>query len=172
MIRRKPNGPILAVLLCSLVLALLACSTQTARSNIPAGGEKQPADNPPTVAFCDLVGDPGRYDGKVVRTQAIISVGFEVAIVYDPKCGDREKRAWYDFDQSTYEPEEKGWKALRNLLFSKEGKGRSRNRARTMMVGRLNGSNQNGYGHLNQYHYQFTIMHIDKAEAVADDVPD
>ena len=158
-------------LLCLLMLALFACTTQTATSEDKTAEDNKSSD-PPTVAFCNLVGDPNRYDGKVVRTQAVVAVGFEVGIVYDPKCGDREKRAWYDFDHATYQPDEKGWKALRALLFpeSKEGSGHYRGRARATMVGRFDASAKNGYGHLNQYRFLFTIMRVEKAEAVPNDL--
>ena len=173
--RNQLKASTIGLLLLPLVLALFACSTQTARSNNNAtGDDKKPGADPPTVVFCDLVGNPNRYDGKVVRTEAIVAVGFEVGIVYDPKCGDREKRAWYDFDQSTYQPQEKGWQSLRSFLFpeSKQGSGHYRGRARAIMVGRFNASAKAGYGHLNGYHFLFTIMHVEKAAAVPDDLPD
>lgn len=173
MSRYQLKRSLIGSLLWPLMLALLACTTQTATLKDASAEDKKSSADPPTVAFCDLVGDPNRYDGKVVRTQAVVAVGFEVGIVYDPKCGDREKRAWYDFDQATYQPDEKGWKALRGLLFpeSKEGSGHYRGRARATMVGRFDASAKNGYGHLNQYHFLFTIMRVEKAEAVPSDLP-
>jgi hypothetical protein len=155
----------------SLVLLMLALSACTAHT---ASSDNKFSSDTPTVAFCDLVRDPNRHDGQVVRTEAIVAVGFEVAILYDPKCGDSEKRAWYDFDQSSYQPDEKGWKSLRELLFpaSKERARHYSGRAKATMVGRFDASDKNGYGHLNQYHFQFTIMRVERAEAVPSDVPD
>lgn len=157
-----------ASLLVSLTLTvLLACTTQKADIR------SKPEADPPTVAFCDLVADPTHYDGKVVRTEAIVAVGFEIGIVYDPKCGEQQQRAWYDFDESTYKPDEPGWKALRSLLFpEKRGAGHYRGRAKAIMIGRFDASKQNGYGHMNGYHFLFTIMRVERAQSVPSDVPD
>lgn len=172
--QRRLKTSMMGALLCLIVLILSACAAQSVGTNNASIPDNKSSSEPPAVAFCDLVRDPARYDGKVVRTSAIVAVGFEVAIVYDPKCGETEKRAWYDFDMSSYNPEEKGWKALRQLLFpeSKEQKGRYGGRARATMIGRFDASDKNGYGHLNQYHFQFTIKRVERAEAVPGDVPE
>jgi hypothetical protein len=151
-----------------LTLVYAACTDQTARM------DNDPSSDTPAVDFCDLVRSPSRYDGKVVRTEAIVAVGFEIAIVYDPKCGDHNKRAWYTFDESSYQPDEKGWKSLRELLFpsSNQRSGHYNGRAKATMVGRFDASDKNGYGHMNSCRFQFTIMRVERVQAVPSDVPD
>ena len=171
---RRVKTSITGLLLSLIMLTLLACAAQTVKTNNTSTSGNESSSDPPTVAFCDLVRDPARYDGKVVHTEAIVAVGFEVGIIYDPKCGDSEKRVWYDFDMSTYNENEKGWKALRQLLFpkSEEQHGRYTGRAKATMIGRFDASDKNGYGHLNQYHFKFTIKRVERAEAVPSSVPE
>lgn len=40
----------------------------------------------PTANFCDLDGDPSRYDGKVIRVRAPFVVGGETRITCAKKC--------------------------------------------------------------------------------------
>lgn len=40
----------------------------------------------PLVAYCDLVANPSKYDGQVVRVKANHIVGFEWSFLTDEKC--------------------------------------------------------------------------------------
>jgi hypothetical protein len=49
------------------------------------------------------------------------------------------------------------------------GQPRCEGKARITFVGRFEGPAETGYGHLNSYHYQFSIVRIEKVEPVAVD---
>lgn len=130
--------------------------------------------NPPTVAFCELIKHPELYDNRIVRTQAISAIGFESQVIYDPQCSTKETRVWAGSAESSVKSNEEAPKIYFALLYEKNPQryplGRS-GRARATLVGRFEASKADGYGHLNQYRFQFGIMRIEKAEKVADDVP-
>jgi hypothetical protein len=135
----------------------------------------------PTVNFCDLVHNPEKFDKQILRTQAIIYYGFEASVLYVTACDKFDTWASYD---STYDEKAKEGRKLYKLLT--KGKYSDYKRADVIIVGRFDGRRQQfsltlkngknfsysmGYGHLNVYPYQFTIMRVEKAKAVSSDVP-
>lgn len=161
----------------SRIPSLLFCALALA---FPIAAQREPAPKrargakTPTIAFCKLIEQPRLYDNRVVRTEAISAVGMESQVLYDPRCSTAETRTWVVSAASVGESNREVSKVYYALLFDKENNrypvGRS-GRARAMLVGRFEASDKNGYGHLNQYRFQFVIMRIEKAERVADDVP-
>jgi hypothetical protein len=136
--------------------------------------KSRPILSTPTVAFCELVSHPQRYDKRVVRTEAISAIGIESAVLYDPQCSTEETRAWVTYDSAWSKTDQKLRTAYNNLL-SDENNGRiprgHSGRARAVLVGRFEASDKNGYGHLNQYRFQFVIMNLEKVEKVGEDIP-
>jgi hypothetical protein len=119
----------------------------------------------PTVPFCKLVYDPARYQGEVVRTLAIFYGDRENEVLYDPQCPDERNLTWVDFDPS-YVYSDEGVKnrlaeALRRKAPFNGGK------AQVTAVGRFDGPNSSGYGHLNSYRFRFSIMRIEQVDEVA-----
>lgn len=51
---------------------------------------------PDPVAFCRMVETPDAFDGKLVRTTVILSVGPEERAIWDDECGGRKNAAWID----------------------------------------------------------------------------
>jgi hypothetical protein len=168
--RRAPNA-IVSVLLMLLCVMALAVTGNAQRRHKP---RTKPSSNVPTVAFCELIRHPELYDKRIVRTQAISALGVESQVLYDPQCSTEETRVWVTHDAAWEKADKKLQAAYSALLFDENNnripRGRS-GRARAVLTGRLEASNKNGYGHLNQYRFQFAIMGIEKVERVPEDVP-
>jgi hypothetical protein len=162
----------------SVVSILLLCATLFA-ATIEAQRRRKPQIKPSsktvtTVAFCELISHPQLYDKRVVRTEAISAIGVESAVLYDPQCSTDVSRTWVTNDAAWEKADKKLQTAYLDLLFDENNgrfpRGRS-GRAKVVLIGRFEASNKNGYGHLNQYRFQFAIMGIEKVERVPEDVP-
>lgn len=157
-----------ALLMCATVLAVSGDAQRRRRPPVKSPSKSQ------RVAFCELISHPERYDGRIIRTEAISAIGVESAVVYDPQCSTGETRTWVTHDAAWAKADKKLQTAYNNLLYDENNgripRGRS-GRARAVLVGRFEASNKDGYGHLNQYRFQFVIMGIERVEKVADDVP-
>jgi|GEM_PF-1969118 len=167
------NKRLLAMLIGTLLLCAFALPlTGDAQRRRKPKGRPTPAT--PTVAFCELIRHPQRYDNHVVRTEAISAIGVESAVLYDPQCSTAETRVWVTHDSAWSLADKKLQTAYNNLLYD-ENNGRiprgHSGRARAVLVGRFEASNKDGYGHLNQYRFQFVIMNLEKVEKVGEDIP-
>jgi len=156
--------------------AIVCASHLTASNKIP----RKPED----VSFCTLVANAERYDQQIVRVKAILSVGPEQAILYDPRCCCKETSTWVDFDDAFEKSSPKMWNILNNIL----AKG---HRAYVVYVGRFDGPRRfnppqglnpnlaeilrkanSRYGHLNGYRFQFVPMRLEEAKPVSSEVPE
>jgi len=166
--RRRLSMMVGTLMLCAMALA---APVDAQRRRKPGN---KPSSKTPTVAFCELIRHPELYNNKVVRTEAISAVGIESQVLYDPQCSTEETRTWVIHDAAWKKQDKKLQAAYFGLLFDKNNnripRGRS-GRAKVVLTGRLEASNKDGYGHLNQYRFQFAIMGIEKVERVPEDVP-
>jgi len=55
------------------------------------------APDPVSITFCDLVKSPDLYNETVVRTSAILVVGPEHTILYDPACMAQSNLTWLEW---------------------------------------------------------------------------
>jgi len=121
----------------------------------------------PTVPFCDLVSHADKYDNQIVRTQAIIYYGFEASVLYHVGCDRFDTWAAYD---SSYDGKTQQGKRLFKMLT--KGNSGDYNSAQVTVVGRFLGKKQvafrvkdktyyTGYGHMNMFDSQLTIMRLD-----------
>jgi hypothetical protein len=168
--RRTPSAMV-AVLLLLCATALVVAGDAQQRRPKP---RIKPSAKVPTVAFCKLITHPQLYDKRIVRTEAVSAIGMESQVLYDPQCSTAETRVWVIHDAAWEKQDKKLQAAYFALLFDENNnripRGRS-GRARVVLTGRFEASNKNGYGHLNQYRFQFAIMGIEKVERVPEDVP-
>lgn len=157
---------IISMLLCVTVFAVTGQAQRKARIKSSAQTK--------TVAFCELIAHPELYDKRIVRTEVISAIGVESQVLYDPQCSTRETRTWVMHDAAWAKADKKLQAAYLALLFDENNgrfpRGRS-GRAKATLIGRFEASNKDGYGHLNQYRFQFSIMGIEKVEPVPADVP-
>lgn len=116
----------------------------------------------PTVPYCDLVRNPTRFNNEVVRTEAIFFKNLENTIFYDASCKDNS--TWVEFDPAYGYADEVLKKKLAELACLRQH--RCDGRARVTAVGRFEGPNENGYGHLGCCPYRFSIMRLEKVEPV------
>jgi hypothetical protein len=114
----------------------------------------------PTVSFCELVRNPARYDGKIVRLRVKYLVGGETRVIYDKKC---EGKAWVEFDH------------VFDVCTEKSVRGRLQQRDPAPTEGLFNGlwesevvtvgmfmHDKRGFGHMNGHKYQFTMKWVER----------
>lgn len=134
---------------------------------------KKETDDVPTVAYCDLIREPARYDRKTVRVKVTYMNGFEISAMYNTGC-DR-KDTWVEFD-SFYEnaTNPKMLKKFRKLAFSKSIF--KERRVEVTWVGQFQGLKRTqqlynetvsfGFGHLGGYDYQFNVLRVEDVDIV------
>ena len=54
-----------------------------------------------TLNLCDLISEPGVYDGKEVRFRSTYLSTFELSAFVDGKCTDKDHLTWVEFDDET-----------------------------------------------------------------------
>jgi hypothetical protein len=118
-----------------------------------------------TVPFCQLVNDPAQYDKQVVRVKAIYFRGMENAYLTDPTCNRKDSYLWVEFDDSyVYQDAEiKG--TLEKILCSSQPC--PTGRAEVIAVGRFSGPSEGPYGHLDDYHFKFSIFRVEQVGVAA-----
>src|SRR5262245_2290120 len=110
------------------------------------------------VAFCDLVTEPSKYDGKVVRVNAIFFV-FHHDFLYDPDCNGRSNYIHPRLDCDS----EDSCKKLRDSL-DKNASYIIKSRTSITAVGKFKGpgdSNQR-YGIGSAFQFELDIKYIEK----------
>lgn len=126
----------------------------------------------PTVTYCELVSNAGKYDHKIVRLRAIYFTGFEKTYFYDSRCETgiapeaSEKipaETWAQWDKSLISKGDSDEAKMNRRL---NGFGRKD----VTIVGKFNSTDErrdatqpNLFGHMNCCRFQFLIM---RAEAV------
>lgn len=79
-----------AVLFCGLILGSMWAE--------PQGLKKADLSAFPVVGYCDLMRDPGAYDGKQIAVQATYRYGFEIQELFCLKCRGQAK-TWLEFEE-------------------------------------------------------------------------
>lgn len=116
----------------------------------------------PTVPYCELIKSPTRFTNGIVRTEALFYKNLENTVFYDPTC--KGNSTWVEFDPAYLYTDD----ALKNK-FEELGclrRQRCDGKARVTAVGRFEGPNEDGYGHLGCCPYRFSIIRIENADAV------
>lgn len=121
-------------------------------------------DKAPTIKFCELVSNPQIYNNKIVRTEAIFWGNQENEVLYSSECDEPRNSAWIEFDASYVYTDESIQKKLDEVLCPKTRCPFST--AHVTVVGRFEGPNEQGYGHLNGNRFRFSIMRVEQAEAL------
>lgn len=120
------------------------------------------------VTFCDLVREPSKYDGKVVRVNAIYLV-FHHNFLYDPNCNSRNyyihPRLDCDSDESC--------KKLQDSLNKSDSIYIIGGRTNIIAVGTFKGpgDSNRGYGIGSTFHFELDIKQIEKAIPTPPDTP-
>ncbi|MDQ1637731.1 MAG: hypothetical protein QOF62_1070 [Pyrinomonadaceae bacterium] len=115
-----------------------------------------------TVAYCDLVRNPERYNQKSVRVSAVYRYGYEWSELYCLECGT-ESKTWVDFDDS-FSSSTKA--SIRKKLGDNGFKGRT---VLVTMVGKFDAGS--GYGHMGAYRYRLMVDSVEKADVILNDSP-
>lgn len=145
-----------------LVEVLLLGAIFATSSCFSCKGVHQQGSNPPTVDFCYLVRNPGIHN-QPIRTRAILHRDPENVALYDPNCDDKTTYTWAEYDESLVSSSEDRKKLEKALCQSSPCR---TGEARVTVVGQLSGPYENGYGHLNDYRFRFSIVRVEQAEAL------
>lgn len=117
-----------------------------------------------TTNFCELIKSPDYYDGKILRTEAIIVSGHENQFIYDPTCYDRKVPV--TFDAADLEV----FKTIDGLLERTERRGPF-SRLKVTITARFQVDKEHGFGHLGSIKYRLLIIEVERSEAVPGDIP-
>jgi hypothetical protein len=120
----------------------------------PVASNKEKA--PVTIAYCELLQSPEKYEQQSVRFKAIYRYGFEWAEFYSLKCAT-PKSVWVKREGARCENAGR----IDELDYAGQG-GRT---VGVVVVGRLVGT-KGGYGHLNGYDYLFRVDCLERAEVL------
>jgi len=120
------------------------------------------------VAFCDLLKQSDKYDGKIVRFRAKYISTFEVSALVDGNCTDKDNRVWADFDRESVKcftlPDV--LKKVEEQVYCCMYADLSSIRETEMLVtGVFLKPNGQGYGHDNNYRFKFTIKSVQEVAA-------
>jgi hypothetical protein len=115
-----------------------------------------------TVTYCDLIRNPERYKGKLVRVSAIYRYGYEWSELYCLECMN-EGRTWVEFDE-TFVSSTKA--SIRKKIGENGFKGRT---VRVVMVGRFDSGG--AYGHMGAYRFGLLVDRLEKADVILNDSP-
>ncbi|HWN11916.1 MAG TPA: hypothetical protein VNO50_21995 [Pyrinomonadaceae bacterium] len=116
----------------------------------------------PIVKFCELVSKPDQYNEKIVRTRGNFWGNKENQVLYASECQSSKEDAWVEFDRSYEYSEEALKKDFDRVLCPRVPC--PVQQAVVEFVGRFEGPNDQGYGHLDSYRYRFSVMRVTKVE--------
>lgn len=117
----------------------------------------------PTVAYCELLRHPSRFANQIVRTEALFYKNLENEVFYDLACND--SRVWVEFDPAYVYTDDALKKDFEKVACLRQQ--RCDGRARITAVGRFEGPKESGYGHLGCCPYRFSMMRLERVEAIA-----
>lgn len=113
----------------------------------------------PTLTYCELVSDPARFDGQIVRVSGTYLSGFEQSQLTGDHC---DHRTWVDFTKE-YEPNSN--KRVTKMFESLDGP------LEIVAVGRFTGSRptrtvfgrviHDGFGHMGASDFKFDVLAIE-----------
>lgn len=120
-----------------------------ALSQKPASGAVR--SEQPVLDFCDVVRDPAKYDGKVVRVRGIYRYSFEVSELAGAGCLGKARRAWVSQgDASCPNSKSIGGEEFYGRLVD------------IVAVGKFS-STGGHFGHLGEYPFQLQITCVESA---------
>ena len=140
---------------------------------------KQMYADVPTISYCELINNAEKYDQRFVRVRVTYSISFEQALFFDESC-ENVRVSWAEFIQAS-EDNTKAYllKKLHRLI--KRRRLDTPRKAELLIVGKFDGERQIsilktpvktftfsiGFGHMNSFDYQLTVLKIEEVKPVA-----
>lgn len=163
---------------CLLVILLCGSTSKVKdKLNYTAAPLFKLQDESVRVAYCDLIADPRKYDGKIVTTEAIAVINTVLVIdgadefLYDPKCHRSESSSLLLEFESSVATDPDALKA-RDKIIAKASLNKKPARVKELIVGRFYGPDlKGGYGHLGWARFKLGVFGIQKAEEVPEETP-
>ncbi|MBS1791531.1 MAG: hypothetical protein JST85_27730 [Acidobacteria bacterium] len=122
------------------------------------------------VTYCDLIKEPKKYDGKLVRVKASVYVGYHGGFFYDLACDGKDKRA--DLYMSCGNAE--SCKSMREALSKDMNKKSLReDRVELVIKGIFRGPGNYGSVSYDQqgFYFRLEMKDIEKSAPIPNDVP-
>jgi hypothetical protein len=123
----------------------------------------------PTISFCELGRNPEKYNQKIVRITASYNANWEGGYLYDMDCRGQDFAIYPEWN--TQNDNQLKVSSPNISMFERHNKDNSASRVGITIVGRFNGWNGIGYGHLGSMLHSFDVMAVEKAFAIPDSVP-
>lgn len=132
----------------------------------------------PAISYCELINNAEEYDQKFVRVKATYSRGFESSIFYDESCKNNEA-SWVDFTPAHEKNTHPYFLKKMRKLFKRSDQ-RKNIEIELVIVGKFDGKRRIsifktpaqtltfsvGYGHLDSFDYQLTVLKIEEVKPV------
>jgi hypothetical protein len=116
----------------------------------------------PVLSYCDLVSNSARYENKVIRVRGVYSFNLENSALDDPACRSENVWTWIE-----YEPYSRFQESMKPFYDTYGATMKSGGNAEVTFLGKFSGPNDEGYGHLNGYRYQLSVMNVVEMKAFA-----
>ena len=139
-----------------LVNAIIAALIAGPARSYSSATNLRPESEVPTIAYCDLIHNPEKYNGTTVRTNVTYRVGFEWAEFYCLDCWNMDHRTWVEYEGQLCAKSKK----IRDNHF----RGRTVN---LQVVGKFYGAGR--YGHMGAYQFKFVVGCIESAKTIWND---
>jgi hypothetical protein len=155
-----------------LLISLVWCASFFGQTRKRANARRT-VDPVPTVDFCDLTVHPERYSDKLVRVKASFVSWWESSYLYNVRCETAEKKIHDALDCSGDEDCEHLGKEVYGYINPRE-RADSHNYARrayVIIIGRLIGPCETGFGHLNGFKFEFRIRKVEAASPMPRNIP-
>lgn len=107
--------------------------------------------NMPVISYCDLVRHSARYENKIIRVRGIYSFDMENSALDDPVCRSQNSWTWVVSEPYSH------FKDALSVANLRRG-----DRAEAVFLGKFSGPNEEGFGHLNGYRFQLSVMKVEE----------
>ena len=112
--------------------------------------------NLPVIQYCDLVHDSSQFENKIIRIRGVYSVSMENSSIGDPRCSREDPFTWV-----VSQPYSRFKEALKDANILRNDS------AEVVLLGKFYGPTDEGYGHLNGYRYQFSVMKVEEMKRIS-----
>jgi len=117
----------------------------------------------PTISYCELMQNPDKYVGQMVRVSATWDAGFEWSYLYHRDCIAHRNEAHVDFveEENSCPQTKKNLKKINRKYVNSKGD--------VVVVGKLRASGS--YGHMGALSREFVITCLESYKAISPNIP-
>ena len=135
----------------SFIGMFLAGGCSVSAQGIPAVSNQQVA-RAQTVAYCEILENPGRFQGTMIRVRALYETDFEKSVITSPSCDTGLAMTWINFDR-TWESRTT-WRVRHTLSHQRWSV-----QMDVVFIGLFKGDGH--YGHLDTYPFELNVYKVE-----------